>query len=163
MAVQTTYSEYHAAKYAGQVNQLNPFDTVTRHNGSGDSIPFGLGVVTSGTDSATLPDENATALTFVGVVMRELNRAYEDAETFGSKDGQDFTVVTEGRVAVVAGITVAKDDPVYMIIGDGTAQNTLLGKFSNVIGATTTTGVLIPNAKFEEAGVLDAATWVKFK
>lgn len=163
MAVQTTYDVYHAAKYAGQVNQLNPFDTVSRHNGSGDSIPFGLGVVTSGTDAATLPTNTDTELTFVGVAMRELNRAYEDAETFGAKDGQDFTVVTEGRVAVVAGATVAKDDPVYMIIGDGTLPNTLLGKFSNVAGATTTTGVLIPDAKFEEAGTLDAATWVKFK
>ena len=163
MAVQTTYSEYHAAKYAGQVNQLNPYDSVSRLNGTGDSIPFGYGVVTSGTDGAALPTNTDTALTFVGVAMRELNRAFESGETFGAKDGQDFTVVTEGRVAVVAGATVAKDDPVYLIIGDGTTPNALLGKFSNVVGSTTSTGVLIPDAKFEEAGTDGDATWVKFK
>jgi hypothetical protein len=163
MAVQTSYSVYHAAKYAGQVNQLNPFDSVSRHNGTGATIPFGYAVVTSGTDGAALPVDTDTELTFIGVSMRELNRAFEDSETFGAKDAQDFTVVTSGRVAVVAGATVAKDDPVYMIVGDGTTPNTLLGKFTNVVGATTTTAVLIPNAKFEEAGTLDAATWVKFK
>ena len=163
MAVQTSYDVYHAEKYAGQVNQLNPFDTVSRFNDSGDSIGFGYGVVTDGESGAALPDENATALTFAGVAMREMNRAFTDDETFGAKDQNDFTVVTEGRVAVVAGATVAKDDPVYLIVGDGTASNTLLGKFSNVIGADETLGVLISTAKFEEAGVLDAATYVKFK
>lgn len=163
MAVQTTYSINHAAKYAGMVNQMNPFDTVSRYNGTGDTIGFGYGVVTSGTDGAALPDETATASAFIGVAMREMNRAFQDDETFGAKDANDFTVVTTGRIAVVAGITVAKDDPVYLIIGDGTAGNTLVGKFSNVIGADETTGVLIPNAKFEEAGVLDAALYVQFK
>ena len=158
MAVQTAYSINHAAKYAGMVNQMNPFDTVSRFNGTGATIGFGFGVVTDGTDGAKLPVAASTATQFIGVAMRELNRAYQDNETFGAKDANDFTVVTSGRIAVVAGATVAKDEAVFLGVGSSVA-----GKFTNAAGTGVTLAVAIPNAKFEEAGVLDAALYVYFK
>lgn len=166
MPVQTSYSVYHDEKYAGMVNKLNPFHAKSRLNGSGDTIPFGYGVIADPDvdGGAMLPDDTGTALLFQGVAMHELNRAYEDDDTFGAIDGYDFTVVDEGRIAVVVGGAVSADDQAYLVIGDGTASNDLLGKFTNAVGSTTSTAVLIPNAKFEEDATADGdVVWLQMK
>ena len=102
MAVQTSYSVYHAAKYAGAVNSVNPYATESKLNTDTVNIPFGYGVIADGETGMILPSTGDTAADFVGVSMRELNRAYADGETFGAPVGRDGTVVTHGRVAVVA-------------------------------------------------------------
>ncbi len=160
MAVQTSYSVYHDEKYAGAVNSINPYGTVSKINNEGDTIPFGYGVVTDGENGMILPTDSSVATEFVGITMRELNRAYEDSETFGAQDARDGAVVTFGRVAGVAGGTVVKDDSVYMIVGDGTTPNEDLGKFTNAVGSGTTTAVAISNAKFLEGGDADEAVWI---
>lgn len=160
MAVQTSYSVYHDEKYAGAVNSVNPYGTVSKFNDTGDTIPFGYGVVSDGEDGMALPTDSSTASNFIGITMRELNRAYEDSETFGAQDQRDGAVVTFGRVAGVLGGTVAKDDSVYMVIGDGTTPNTLLGTFTNSVGSGTSTAVAVSNAKFLEAGDAADAVWI---
>jgi len=156
MSVQTSYSVYHDAKYAGQV--VNLIDSVSRYNGTGAAIPFGYAVVSDGEGKAKLPTATDTALTFEGIAMREVNRAYAPGDTFGAVDGQDFTVVTAaGKVAVVAGATVAQDEAVYFGIGSSVA-----GKFTNAAGTGVTEAVLISKAKFLEAGDADDVVWVKF-
>lgn len=160
MAVQTTYSVYHGAKYAGAVNSLNPYATASKLNSDSSTIPFGLGVVSSGEDKMLLPTNTSTASQFIGVVMREVNRAYADGEAFGAPVGQDATVVTHGRVAGVAGGTVAKDDSVFVVIGDGTTPNAALGKFTNAAGAGALAAVQVSGAKFLEAGVDGDAVWI---
>lgn len=160
MAVQTSYNVYHDEKYAGAVNAINPYSTVSRLNGTGDSIPFGYGVVTDSTveNGAKLPAAIDTALTFTGVAMRELNRSFADNETFGAVDDQDFTVVQDGRVAVVLGGTVTKDAQLYLGVGADVA-----GTFTASAGTGDTLAVLITNAKFEEAGDAGDVVWAKFK
>lgn len=160
MAVQTTYSVYHGAKYAGAVNSVNPYATASKLNTDAANIPFGYGVVSDGENGMILPVDTSTAANFVGIVMRELNRAYADGEVFGAPVGYDGTVVTHGRVAGVAGATVAKDDPVFLVVGDGTTPNAALGKFTNAAGATTLTAVEITGAKFLEAGGDGDAVWI---
>lgn len=156
MSVQTSYSVYHGEKYAGQV--VNLIDSVSRYNGTGAAIPFGYAVVSDGAGKAKLPTSTDTALTFEGIAMREVNRAYGPNDTFGAVDGQDFTVVTAaGKVAVVAGATVGLNDAVYFGVGDDVA-----GKFTNAAGTGVTAAVLIPKAKFLEAGDEDDIVWVKF-
>lgn len=156
MSVQTSYSVYHGEKYAGQV--VNLIDSVSRYNGTGDSIPFGYAVVSDGAGKAKLPTASDTALTFEGIVMREVNRAYSVGETFGAVDGQDFTVVTAaGKMAVVAGSSVAQDDAVYFGVGADVA-----GKFTNAAGTGATLAVLLSKAKFLEDGSADDVVWVKF-
>jgi hypothetical protein len=156
MSVQTSYSVYHGAKYAGQV--VNLIDSVSRYNGTGAAIPFGYAVVSDGEGKAKLPTAADTALTFEGISMREVNRAYGPTDTFGSVDGQDFTVVTSaGKIAVVAGATVAINDAVYFGIGSSVA-----GKFTNAAGTGVTAAILISKAKFLEAGDADDVVWVKF-
>jgi len=151
MAVQTTYNTEHAAAYAGMPADGQLCNTVSRLNASGATIAYGLGVVTDTTvttsDAATVPTGASTAAQFNGVVMREVNRAYADGETFGALNERDMTVINQGVVWVEVLDTVAKDAPVYLRVGA-----TGNGKFSGVVGSGATLGVLIPDAKFVSGG-----------
>ena len=147
MAVQTTYSTSHNAAYAGMLADEQLFNTVSKLNKSSTvTIPYGYGVVTDGDDGAKLPVAASTAAKFVGIVQRELNRAYTAGQTFGAVPQYEFSVVTEGVVWVTASVQVAKDDPVYLIVGDGTGSNQ--GKFSNATGTGATAAVAVANAKW---------------
>lgn len=155
MAVQTSYSVYHGAKYAGAVNSVNPYATASKLNTGAANIPFGYGVVSDGENGMVLPTSGSVAAEFIGIVMRELNRAYADGEVFGAPVGYDGTVVTHGRVAGVAGATVAKDEPVFLGVGSSVA-----GKFTNAAGTGATLAVAITGAKFLEAGGDGDAVWI---
>lgn len=146
MTVQTTYSIDHAAALEGMLADQQLANIVSKLNKSGVTIPYGLGVVSDGDNAAQLPAAADTANLFNGVVMRELNRALADGDTFGAPDDRDMSVITEGVVWVKANLAVTKDDPVWLIISDGTG--TVQGEFSNVVGAAATLAVLIPNAKW---------------
>lgn len=152
MPVQTAYSTVHNALYAGQLASMQIYNIVSKLNKSTTvTIPWGYGVVSDGDDGAKLPISTSTAAKFVGIVQRELNNAYPVGvsgvtASFGAVPIRSFAVITEGEVAVVPHANVAKDDPVYLIVGDGTG--TFQGEFSNVVGTAATTAVLIPNAKW---------------
>lgn len=146
----TSYSTTHRAAYAGMLADQQLYNTVSKLNKSTTvTIPFGRGVVTDGDDGAKLPVSGSTAARFVGIAMRELTRAYREGDVFGAVPVRDFAVITQGVVWVPAAVTVAKDDPVYMVLADGT--------FSNVVGAAATLAVLVNDAKWVSsaaAGVL---------
>lgn len=146
MTVQTSYSIAHAAALAGMVMTLEAFNSVSKLNKGASVIPYGLGVVTDGDNGAKLPVSGSLATQFNGVVMYEINRAQADGDVAGAVPNQDFTVVTRGEIWVTADLQVAKDDPVYFIVSDGSGAKQ--GLFSNVIGAAATLAVLIPGAKW---------------
>jgi hypothetical protein len=154
MAVQTTYSIEHAVAYAGMLADEQIFNSVSKLNADTVTIPYGKGVVTSGEEGAILPVPASTAAQFIGVAMRELNRAYADGDTFGAPVDRDFTVVTHGVIWVTVLDTVAKDAPVYLRVGATGA-----GDFSGVVGTGATLGVLVAGAKFLTGG--DAGDLVK--
>ncbi len=156
MTVQTSYSIDHGEAYEGMPVDLELCNTVSRLNKSGVVIPYGHGVVTEDDNSARLPTAGDTAEAFNGSVMRELNRAYTDGQTFGALDGRDMTVITHGAVWGRALAAVTKDDPVYLVVSDGTGTNQ--GKFTNVVGAGATLAVEIIGAKWvSSAGAGDLA------
>lgn len=155
MAVQTTYSVYHGEKYAGAVNATNPYGDTSKLNADTVTIPFGYGVVSDGEGGMVLPTSGSTAAEFIGIVMRELNRAYQDGETFGAQVGRTHSVVTFGKVAGVAGETVAKDEPVFLGVGADVA-----GKLMNAAGSGATLAIAITGAKFLEAGGDGDAVWI---
>ncbi len=147
MAVQTTYATSHNAAYAGILADEQLFNTVSKLNKATTvTVPYGYGVVTDGDDGAKLPVAASVLKNFVGIAHRELNRAYTASQVFGAVPQYDFSVITEGVVWVTASVQVAKDDPVYVIVGDGTGTNQ--GKLTNVIGTGATTAILISNAKW---------------
>ncbi len=145
MSVQTTYSTKHGAAYAGLLADQQLSNTVSKLNKSTTvTIPFGYGVVTDGDNGAKLPVAASTAAQFIGVARYELNRAYTAGQTLGAVPQKDFSVVTRGVIWVTAADNVSKDDPVYVIVGDGTNQ----GKFSNAAGTGATAAVAVANAKW---------------
>lgn len=146
MAVQTTYATDHGKAYPGLVAGMNPLATQSKLNKSGDGIPFGYGVVTVDDESAALPNSLSTADQFIGAVMRELNRVTETDGTFNASNERDMTVVTHGVIWATANAAVSKDDPVYLIVSDGSGTNQ--GEFSNVVGAGATLAVEITDAKW---------------
>lgn len=155
MVVQTSYSVYHDEKYAGAVNSVNPYATLSKLNTDTVNIPFGYGVVRDGENGMNLPAASSVAADFVGIAMRELNRAYQDGEVFGAPVGQDHAVVTHGRVAGVAGATVVGGEAVYLGVGVDVA-----GKFTNAAGTGDTLAVAISGAKFLEAGADGDPVWI---
>lgn len=140
----------HNAAYAGMHADGELINKVSKLNGSASNIAFGLGVVTDPANlanGAVLPTNTSAAKNFIGVVYYELNRAYKEGDVFGAQSKRDMTVMTAGVVWVTALATVAKDDPVYLVIGDGTTT-TNVGRFTNAAGSAGTAAVLIPNAKW---------------
>lgn len=146
MPVQGGNAINHGVAYAGMVSSAQLFNGVSKLNKGTVNLAFGLGVVTDGDDGAKLPVAGSTAAQFIGVVRRELNRAYTATEVVGAQAKRDMTVMTSGEIWVTARVAVAKDDPVYVVIGDGTGTNQ--GQFSNVVGAAATLAVLVPDAKW---------------
>lgn len=146
MSVQGGNAINHAAAYAGMPADAQTYNHVSKLNAGAANIPYGYGVVSSGDNGAVLPTSTSTAANFIGVAVRELNRAYTAGETFGAPVDRDMTVRTAGPIWVTARVAVTKDDPVYLVVGDGTGTNQ--GQFSNVVGAAATLAVLIPNAKW---------------
>ena len=137
----------HKAAYAGMVADLQLCNTVSKLNKSTTvTIPWAYGVMSDGDDGARLPAAGDTTAKFVGVVRRVLNRAYPDGAVLGAVPQYDFDVVTSGVIWVTARVAVAKDDPVFVVIGDGTGANQ--GQFSNVAGSAATTAVAVSDAKW---------------
>lgn len=140
MPVQLTYQRYMGEALDGMKADMEAYNTVSKLNKGNAIIPFGRAVFTDGDDGMKLPVTGSTAAQFIGITMRELTRAYTDAQItagYGAVPQRDNSVMTTGVIWVSPAVAVAKDDPVYVLIADG--------RFTNVAG---TNNVLIPNAKF---------------
>jgi hypothetical protein len=161
MPVQGGNAINHGVAYAGMIADGEVSNGVSKLNKGTANIAYGLGVVSDGDDGAKLPVAASTALQFVGVVRRELNRAYTSTDVFGAVAKRDMTVETMAPIWVTARVAVAKDDPVYLVVGDGTGANQ--GQFSNVVGAAATLAVLIPNAKWVSSAGAGALAKISLK
>lgn len=140
MPVQTTYQKYMGEALDGMKADMEAYNTVSKLNKGTAVIPFGRAVFTDGDDGMKLPVAGSTAAQFIGIVFRELTRAYTTAEAsggIGAIPKYDNTVMTMGCIWVSPAVAVAKDDPVYVLKADG--------RLTNVAG---TDNILIPNAKF---------------
>ena len=154
MSVQTTYTLDHAEAYAGMKADQQVHNAVSKTNLGASIIPYGKAIVTDTETGGKLPTGASVAKDFIGVAMRELNRALADGDVLGAVIDNDFSVFTHGVIWVTVLDTVAKDADVYMRIGA-----TGLGDFSGVIGAGVTEGILLPGVKFVTGG--DAGDLVK--
>ncbi len=142
MPVQTTYGLYLDPALPGMKADMEAYNTVSKLNKGTTVIPFGRAVFTDGDDGMKMPVAGSTASQFIGIVFRELTRAYTDVQIagaggIGAIPKYDNTVMTMGVIWVAPAVAVAKDDPVYVLKADG--------RLTNVAG---TDNILIPNAKF---------------
>lgn len=146
MAVQTSYSNYMGEAYPGMLADMEMNNIISKVNGTSAMIPFGSPVFSDGDVGMKIGATGLTDNQFMGITMRELNRAYtaaEQASGIGVPVNRDGAVITAGVVWVTASVAVSKDDPVYVVL----ATNAL----TNVAGDSGTT-VLIPNAKWVSTG-----------
>ena len=144
MAVQGGNTINHNVLYAGMVTTLQLVNTISKFNGTGATIAYGLGVVSDGETGMKLPEASSTESEFIGVVKYELNRAYQDGDVMGATDKFEADVVTRGEIAVMPAVDVSRDDDVYLIVGGGAKK----GMFTNAAGSGATTAVQITGAKW---------------
>lgn len=150
----------HGLAYAGMVADNQVENSVSKLNKGTTAIAAGFGVVTNGDDGAALPGTGATATQFVGIVKRELNRSTLEGAAAADNAKRDMTIVTHGVVWATAFATVTKDQPVYLIVSDGTGTNQ--GKFTNVVGAAATLAVEIAGAKWVSGAAAGSLAKISF-
>lgn len=146
--IASTYELNHAKAYAGMVADNELSNIISKLNPTDDTIPYGKAVFAINENEAGLPTDASTADEFVGVAVRELNRAYMDNQAFGAVPNKDFSVLTVGVIWVTAAEAVTARAPAFVRVG-----STGTGDFAAAAGADATLAVAIPNAKF----VSDAA------
>ena len=146
MAITSTgYGLNHGNAFAGMVADDQVSNVVTKTNITATTVPYGKGVVrdtTTNTETGigTIAT-TTTAAMFVGVAVRELNRAYNTGDTFGAVPTKDFSVLTAGTIWVTVRETVVPGDAACLIIN---ATNP--GDFKKTAGAND--AVAITGAKF---------------
>lgn len=143
MAITGGYSLNHDQAFAGMVvdGQLN--NIVSKTNLGTTTIPYGYGVVASGVDGMVLPTSTNVAGDFVGVAVRELNRAYQASDSFGEPATYTGSVLTAGVIWVPVSTNVTAREAAYLDVGATTP-----GQFSDSAGTGGTAAVAIPNAVF---------------
>ena len=100
MPVQGGNAINHDIAYEGMVADGEVSNGVSKVNKGAVNIAYGRGVVSDGDDGAKLPVAGSTAAQFIGVVRRELNRAYTSTEVFGAVAKRDMTVETMAPIWV---------------------------------------------------------------
>lgn len=145
--VASSYSINHNKAFAGQVADGQLANIISKLNTSGVNIAFGKAVFRDGETGAKAAAPTNVAADFVGVAVRELNRAYADGAVFGAVPKKDFSVLTAGPIWVKAAETVAAGDPVFARVG---ATNQ--GDFAKAAGADGTLAVQVAGAKFVTGG-----------
>ena len=146
MAITSTgYGLNHGNAFAGMVADDQVSNVVTKTNTTATTVPYGKGVVRDTTNNTETGigtiATTTTAAMFVGVAVRELNRAYNTGDTFGAVPAKDFSVLTAGTIWVTVRETVVPGDAACMIIN---ATNP--GDFKKTAGAND--AVAITGAKF---------------
>lgn len=152
-----SYGLNHGNAFAGMVADGQLSNIVSKLNSSAVIIPFGKAVFRDGETAAQLPTATSTAVQFVGVAVRELNRSYHTDDAFGAVPAKDFSVLTTGAIWVTVADAVVVGADVFVRVG-ATGQ----GDFSSAVGADATLGVQISGAKFLTSAAAGSLAKVSF-
>lgn len=129
--IQSTYATNIPAFKAGHVHDMTAADIVSRDVEPAGGIAFGLAVA-QGAGSRGVIAYAGTG--YLGITVRD--RSVRIGELFSQYESA--RVLRKGPIAVLANVTVAAGDPVYL---------TAAGLFTNV----ATSNFQIPGARWEEA------------
>lgn len=155
--VQATYGLSHGPAFVGMVADGQLMNAVSKLNTDTATIAYGKAVFADGETGAKLPTSTSTAVQFVGVAIRELNRAYTMTDTFGAVIDKEFSVLTAGVIWVKAAEAVTARGDVFVRVG---ATGT--GDFAAAAGSDATAAVQIPGAKYLTSGAAGALVKVSF-
>ena len=155
--VRTSYSLNHDKAFAGMVADGQLANIVSKLNKQSTNIAYGKAIFRDGETAGKLPTPASVAADFVGVAVRELNRAYTNADIFGAVTNKDFSVLTTGAIWVTAAEAVTYGTPVFVRVG---ATGT--GNFAAAVGAAGTLAVQIPGAVYLTSGASGDLVKVSF-
>lgn len=139
----TSYGLNHDAAFTGMVADGQVANIVSKINDDTATVAYGKGVVRNGEKGFKAATADSTGDNFVGVLVRELNRAYTDDATFGAPVDRPASVLTAGVVWVTVAENVAVGDAAFLRVG-----TTQTGDFAKTAGESATLSVAIPGAKF---------------
>lgn len=139
----TSYGLNHDAAFTGMVADGQVANIVSKINDDTVTVAYGKGVVRSGEKGFKAVTADSTAGNFVGVLVRELNRAYADGATFGAPVDRPASVLTAGVIWVTVAEAVGAGDAAFLRVGA-----TQTGDFAKAAGSEATASVAIPGAKF---------------
>lgn len=138
MVTQTSYTERHAAAYAGMIASTIPNVLVSVNVEEAAGIAFGAVVVKGTADrDGKVPDANGEN-NFIGIAVREVSTRYTvaaDADKFPRYT--EARVMTKGDIYVVAGENVTAGEDVFFV--EATAV---------LMGGTASTNQKAINAKW---------------
>lgn len=139
---QTTYNTDFGEAFQGLLDYAAPGGVLSRANGEGSEIPFGI-MLTTGTDpykEAELPD--AAGDDALGVVVHRHHTNTDATGDDAVEDNEDMDVLSRGRVWVLVEEQVDPGDDVYFR-HTANGGNTQLGAFrqdADTANATQVTG-----------------------
>lgn len=139
----TSYGLNHDAAFTGMVADGQVANIVSKINDDTATVAYGKGVVRNGEKGFKAATADSTGDNFVGVLVRELNRAYTDGATFGAPVDRPASVLTAGVIWVTVAEDVAVGDAAFLRVGA-----TQTGDFAKTAGESATLSVAIPGAKF---------------
>lgn len=139
----TSYGLNHDAAFTGMVADGQVANIVSKINDDTATVAYGKGVVRSGEKGFKAATASSTGEDFVGVLVRELNRAYADGEAFGAPVDRPASVLTAGVIWVTVAEDVVVGDAAFLRVGA-----TKTGDFAKSVGGDATLSVAIPGAKF---------------
>ena len=139
----TSYGLNHDTAFTGMVADGQVANIVSKINDDTATVAYGKGVVRNGEKGFKAATADSTGGNFVGVLVRELNRAYTDGATFGAPVDRPASVLTAGVIWVTVAEDVAVGDAAFLRVGA-----TQTGDFAKAAGSAETLSVTIPGAKF---------------
>lgn len=139
----TSYGLNHDAAFTGMVADGQVANIVSKINDDTATVAYGKGVVRSGEKGFKAATDSSTEKDFVGVLVRELNRAYADGEAFGAPVDRPASVLTAGVIWVTVAEDVVVGDAAFLRVGA-----TQTGDFARSAGEDATLSVAITGAKF---------------
>lgn len=141
--MQTTVDTFMQEGLPGQIVDMGETDIISRINGYGDDIPFGVFVTKGSAENlAVLPDATGevTALVGLGVTVRTLSTK----TGVGYADEAAMSIIKKGRVWVEVEDAVTAESAAFVRFSAGVGEQ--LGAFRS--DADTADAVALPYAKF---------------
>lgn len=146
MSIQTTVSSNPGLAYAGMLVDPDKARVITRINGSGGALDFGIGVIEGTTRDNEFDTASGTGFSLLGIIVHEHLTTNRDLTgTNGVADNQPCKIMTSGMIWVLPEEAVTQSSDVYM---------------RHTVNSTLTTGHFRTDADTSKADQISNAKWL---
>lgn len=149
MALQSTYSDYHAEAYHGMIADTGPNNIISRTVEASGGVGFGV-PVTQGTDDNGCDEISASTDEIIGITIRA---ADQEGILYDQYDAAPLMRSGVMWVTVTDASGVVPGDDVWVLVADGTFSNADAGSDGSI---------KINNARWETTGANGALARIRF-